>query len=34
MKFAGKVLVKDYKKGKMKKNQKTLEKVYEFETPL
>ena len=30
MKFAGKLLVKAYEKGEIKKNQKALEKAYEF----
>ena len=34
MKFAGKLLVKAYEKGEIKKNQKALEKAYEFGTSL
>jgi hypothetical protein len=30
MKFAGKILVKAYEKGEIKKNQKALEKAYEL----
>jgi hypothetical protein len=34
MKFAGKLLVKAYEKGEIKKNQKALEKAYEFGSSL
>jgi len=34
MKFAGKILVKAYEKGEVKKNQQELKKAYEFGTSL